>query len=640
MQMRFRIRIRRMATGICRSQFQQAKREGKEGHLSTLTCWSVSQSSSFATSHCSGRGLCHIPCHSTSTRFPVRPPKAFVSTFLPSLTAAPVNRLLQTLVYQDAGCFTCVLNGADPVTTVQVTLVTMAQLKRVARRSITQMNEDEDIPEPSIEATPAFKIQLQELATLCQRLCSTYRPPKNTWQLGDPKPPRPSLPIGKNQSKIKKQDQLEIWGSWPLVSTFWDPAQHGWPPYGVRLPDAWVYIAIKLLSTTERHDKYPADFDGSGMVRQSRVPCGPTFVISAHGVFAYPIFKGYYVLCGEEGRKHCAWLLQRQRDAAGNKFQFKTIIAGPVLPPSSMRPPHSSIVKLPRHRPVTTADSTTPKRLDKAETDRWTVCLDDMVLQYKKPDTYEIMPFAQLSPRLTCTESSESDKLVNRQSSSSTTTTTTALTDIPRSIKRPRPQASTLPATPKETTAVSSPTDFFSPPRASSSSTKQTTPAPDIKPTAKGRGKVKHAHAENIQDPASTPSINSPPNILAAEEVVQNDSKRRRTTAHGQLVYKLCDSFMQTRKHFDTYLASSMEAEKRHEEYLRALEQRQKDHDAYMEATIETFTQIQTCVAYLQKELGGGEPDGGGEQSLAQPNGMEDVVYETDAEEKQEDEED
>ncbi|RAH66659.1 uncharacterized protein BO66DRAFT_394393 [Aspergillus aculeatinus CBS 121060] len=305
-----------------------------------------------------------------------------------------------------------------------------------------------------------------------------------------------------------------------------------------------------------------------------------------------------------------------------------------------MRPPHSSIVKLPRHRPVTTADSATPKRLDKAETDRWTVCLDDMVLQYKKPDTYEIMPFAQLSPRLTCTESSESDKLVNRQSSSSTTTTTTALTGIPRSIKRPRPQASTLPATSKETTAVSSPTDFLSPPRASSSSTKQTTPAPDIKPTAKGRGKIKHAYAEDLQDPASTPSINSTPDILGAEEVVHNDRKRRRTTAHGQLVYKLCDSFMQTRKHFDIYLASSMEAEKRHEEYLRALEQRQKDHDAYMEATIETFTQIQTCVAYLQKELGGGEPDVGGEQSPAQPNGMEDVVYETDAEEKQEEEED
>ncbi|RAH76384.1 hypothetical protein BO86DRAFT_413890 [Aspergillus japonicus CBS 114.51] len=515
----------------------------------------------------------------------------------------------------------------------------MAQSKRVARRSITQMKDEENIVEPSIEATPAFKIQLQELATLCQRLCSTYRPPRNTWQLGDPRPPKPSLPIGKSQSKIKKQDQLEIWSSWPLVSTFWDPAQKGWPPYGVRLPDAWVYLAIKLLSTTERHDKYPADFDGSGMVRQSRVPCGPTFVISAHGVFAYPIFKGYYVLCGEEGRKHCAWLLQRQRDAAGNQYQFKTIIAGPVLPPPSMRPPHSFIVKLPRQRPVTTADSGTPKRPDTAETDRWTVCLDDMVLQYKKPDTYEIVPFAQLSPRLTCTESSESDKLVNRLSSSSTTNTTAALTGLTRPVKRPRSEASTLPATPKDTTTASSPTDFFSPPRASDSSTKQTTPAPSIQTTGKGNGKIKHADAENWKDPAGTPSINSTPNILQAEEAVRNHCKRRRITPHKQLLSKLCDSFMQTRKHFGTYHASSMEAEKRREEYVRALEQRQKDHDAYMEATIGTINEIQTCVAYLQKELGGDkEPDVSGDQSV-ELNSMEEVVNETDAEAKEEEDE-
>ncbi|PYH82234.1 hypothetical protein BO82DRAFT_353800, partial [Aspergillus uvarum CBS 121591] len=305
-----------------------------------------------------------------------------------------------------------------------------------------------------------------------------------------------------------------------------------------------------------------------------------------------------------------------------------------------MRPPRTFIVKLPRHRPVTTADSGTPKQLDIAETDRWTVCLDDMVLQYKKPDTYEILPFAQLSPRLTCTESSESDKLVNRQSSSSTTNATTALTGLTRPAKRPRSEASTLPATPKDTSTASSPNDFFSPPRASDSSTKQTTPAPSIQTTGKGKGKIKHADAENLKDPASIPSINSPPNILQVEEAVRNHCKRRRTTPHKQLLSKLCDSFMQTRKHFGTYLASSMEAEKRHEEYARALEQRQKDHDAYMEATIGTINEIQTCVAYLQKELGGDkEPVVSGEQSVKM-NSMEEVVDdETDAEAKEEDEE-
>ncbi|PYH48139.1 uncharacterized protein BP01DRAFT_380054 [Aspergillus saccharolyticus JOP 1030-1] len=484
---------------------------------------------------------------------------------------------------------------------------------RVARRKITHIKDAAEVSDPIIEDTPAFRSQLEDLRKVCQEHCAAYRAPKNTWELGDPPPPKLKSPKGEEKGKPKGRDLLGHYRSGPLVSGIWDPKRHGWPPAGVQLTDAWIYNACKYLSTTERHDRYPADFDGNGMIRQSRVPCGPTFVIAAHGLYAYPIFKGYYVLCGEEGRKYCTWLLQRQRDAISNQFHFRRCIIGPVLPSPSLRPSNGSVIKLQSHCPGVDVASGPKTRLPRPETDIWTVFLNDMVLQYKKPDTYEIVKLASLKPRLTCTESPQSDKLVNRQVAAATASNTPNSKGTTNPVKQERSDPDTISTAPKKSTAASSPTDFVRECRSSSSSTRQTTTTPSTEPSsATGKGKVKRGYPEDQPTPARTPSNRASDTTHSPEAEYGEDRnrKRRRTSQDGQLLSGLYESVMRTKFHFDTFLASSREAEKRHEAYRKAMEQRQKHHNACVEAAIGTFNHIQNCVAYLQEGLGGSDAEG------------------------------
>ncbi|KAF3386151.1 hypothetical protein F1880_000590 [Penicillium rolfsii] len=106
-----------------------------------------------------------------------------------------------------------------------------------------------------------------------------------------------------------------------------------WPPKYTRLSDELVYLATKFLKAGDRAAKYPYDFNDRGDIREQRVPSGVSPIVWAHGLPFFPVFKGYYILCGREHASWVGWLL--------NKKQHRTMVAypmwtiGPVMAPGS-----------------------------------------------------------------------------------------------------------------------------------------------------------------------------------------------------------------------------------------------------------------------------------------------------------------
>lgn len=77
------------------------------------------------------------------------------------------------------------------------------------------------------------------------------------------------------------------------------------PPAYTRLSDELVYLATKFLKASTRSKDYPYDFMDKGDIRPNRVPSGVGPIVWAHGLPSFPVYKGYYILCG---RKHAKWV--------------------------------------------------------------------------------------------------------------------------------------------------------------------------------------------------------------------------------------------------------------------------------------------------------------------------------------------
>jgi len=94
-----------------------------------------------------------------------------------------------------------------------------------------------------------------------------------------------------------------VWREWKLYTGTPDYPDEP-PPDRVRLDDYNVYMAIRKMQGNERGAAWPADFDRQGDIRALRANYGNEAVMMNNaGEDCYAVFKGYYQLCGEEGRE-------------------------------------------------------------------------------------------------------------------------------------------------------------------------------------------------------------------------------------------------------------------------------------------------------------------------------------------------
>ncbi|KAJ5435928.1 hypothetical protein N7445_006813 [Penicillium cf. griseofulvum] len=122
------------------------------------------------------------------------------------------------------------------------------------------------------------------------------------------------------------------------------------PPRYTRLSDELVYLVTKFVNSRERGLQYPYDFDNIGNIRPERVSSGPGPIVWAHGIPFFPVYKGYYILCGRANVNCIGWLLHektREIMQANPIWSVGAVIA----PDSAVNLPHTITRQLTQHKP-------------------------------------------------------------------------------------------------------------------------------------------------------------------------------------------------------------------------------------------------------------------------------------------------
>jgi hypothetical protein len=201
-----------------------------------------------------------------------------------------------------------------------------------------------------------FKSELADRKNNCGILLTEHEQatPDVIWQAADGEGSEPLTPCDK--AKLKLVTEV----------TFDSKNKIVWPPKFTRLSDELVYLATKFLTISERATNYPYDFNERGDIREERVPSGVSPIVWAHGLPFFPIFKGYYILCGREHARWVGWLLNKKANKEVTKV-YPMWIIGPVVAPGSA-------VSLPRtvtrqaHVHVPTSAKDVEKRWEKLNT--------------------------------------------------------------------------------------------------------------------------------------------------------------------------------------------------------------------------------------------------------------------------------
>jgi hypothetical protein len=122
------------------------------------------------------------------------------------------------------------------------------------------------------------------------------------------------------------------------------------PPPNTRLSDELVYLAEKHMKNTLRGQRYPYDFDKRGDIDPDRVPSGPAPIIWAHGLPFFPVYKGYYVLCGRDHALCMGWLIaEKTKSVMKDKPHWS--IGAVVAPKSAVRATHTVDRQISLHSP-------------------------------------------------------------------------------------------------------------------------------------------------------------------------------------------------------------------------------------------------------------------------------------------------
>ncbi|RAK71062.1 uncharacterized protein BO72DRAFT_502300 [Aspergillus fijiensis CBS 313.89] len=228
--------------------------------------------------------------------------------------------------------------------------------------------------------------ELEGMRARCRALLVNHQEPTTYWTLGDPNPPPPPA---RQSGRIATPAD---WANWPLVRGTWDPNVHGWPPAGVRLSDAWLYLAIKYMGRKARINSYWADFNRDGLIRPMRVPVGDAMMIAGHGLVTYPVYQGWYVLCGGAARVHTTWLVGKIGRLS--QYPYNSFLYGLVFPVKDSV--HIHVEQLHSHRTV--PDAGRDGRTQYIE--QWVSCRNDPVIRYFRspPDAQQ----HEISYRLEC----------------------------------------------------------------------------------------------------------------------------------------------------------------------------------------------------------------------------------------------
>ncbi|PYI34390.1 hypothetical protein BP00DRAFT_413050 [Aspergillus indologenus CBS 114.80] len=251
--------------------------------------------------------------------------------------------------------------------------------------------------------------ELEGMRIRCRAALADHQEPTTYWTLGDPNPPPP--PARQSGMRPTAAD----WANWPLVRGVWDPNVHGWPPAGVRLSDAWVYLALKYLIMEIRVNSWWADFNRDGNIRVNRVPMGDAMMVAGHGLVSYPVYQGWYVLCGGAARVHLTWIVGPAGRHSG--FPTKSLLYGLVFPVKGSS--HVLVEHLQTHRAVQNAGGGARIRC----VEQWVSCRNDPVIQYYRspPDaerrdiSYRLECLDNMQPWTYCSGWTGSDPLELRQ---------------------------------------------------------------------------------------------------------------------------------------------------------------------------------------------------------------------------------
>lgn len=172
----------------------------------------------------------------------------------------------------------------------------------------------------------------------------------------------------------------------------------GFPPAYTRLSDELVYLATKFLTHKVRGKNYPYDFLDQGDIRRSRVPSGVGPLVWAHGLPHFPVYKGYYILCGRKHAKWVGWLMNTS-DASKKKYPMWTI--GAVVAPESalglLRVPRITERQLRVHKPRHTRDvengsEKSPSARDVVQK----VHYDHSIVPRNSSGGYRVLPICQI----------------------------------------------------------------------------------------------------------------------------------------------------------------------------------------------------------------------------------------------------
>jgi hypothetical protein len=122
------------------------------------------------------------------------------------------------------------------------------------------------------------------------------------------------------------------------------------PPPNTRLCDELVYLATKSLNFGERALWYPYDFNKKGDINPNRVSSGAAPIIWAHGLPFFPVYKGYYILCGREHAICIGWLINEyHRNVTKNHPVWS--VGAVIAPESAARAPRTIDRQMRLHQP-------------------------------------------------------------------------------------------------------------------------------------------------------------------------------------------------------------------------------------------------------------------------------------------------
>ncbi|KAJ5208357.1 hypothetical protein N7449_002736 [Penicillium cf. viridicatum] len=129
-----------------------------------------------------------------------------------------------------------------------------------------------------------------------------------------------------------------------------ESGQWDFPPANNRLSDELVYLAVKFMNARHRAQQYPYDFDAMGYINPQRVSSGPAPIIWAHGLPFFPVYKGYYILCGRENANSIGWLIhEKTKDVMQSNPIWS--IGAVIAPDSAVKAPHTITRQMTQHKP-------------------------------------------------------------------------------------------------------------------------------------------------------------------------------------------------------------------------------------------------------------------------------------------------